>query len=134
MIRPILTARACAALLASALPAVARINPRLCTDLSLSFETDHGGGMRIVSAVVRNVGTAPFYSPATSSVRIVWHGENGSTLDFPFAAPLASGAQVSMIVGMWPNALQGTLQGTLQIAQGATRDCTTSDNSRRLGL
>lgn len=116
------------------LPAAAQITPRLCTDLALSLSTNTGGGMRVVSAVVQNLGATAFASPPTSTIRVVWHGENGSTQDFPLAASLAPGGQVSMVVGMWPVAMHGTLDATLQLAQGATRDCSTSNNRQRLPL
>lgn len=129
MIRLALMALAC-----SSLPALAQVGPRLCTDLALTLETNHSGGMRVVTGTLRNLGGNAFASPAASAIRVVWHGENGQTLDFPLPGSLAVGAQVSQVLGMWPDAMHGTLHATLQLAQGATSDCNRANNGQRLAL
>ena len=132
MIHLALLALSAATLTATAAPA--QITGRVCADLALTLETNHGGGMRVVSAVVRNLSATAFAAPVPGSIRVVWHGENGSTQDFPLAASIAAGGQVSMVVGMWPDAMHGTLHATLQLPQGATRDCSTANNGMRLAL
>lgn len=122
------------ALAASALPALAQVGPRQCTDLALTLETNHSGGMRVVTGTLRNLGGNAFASATPSTLRVVWHGENGQTLDFPLPGALAVGAQSAQVLGMWPDAMHGTLHATLQLAPGATADCNRANNGMRLAL
>jgi hypothetical protein len=125
---------ALALLALAASPAAAQTIAPRCTDIALTLETNLGGGMRVVSAVVRNLGATPFTGPAGGTIRVAWHGENASELTYPLAAPITAGAQASTVVGMFPEGMHGTLHATLQPAAGSTRDCSATNNQMRLAL
>lgn len=121
---------ALAVLALSSLPALGQT--ARCADLQLSLDVNTGGGARMVSAMVRNSGTIPFQNPG--HVRVVWSGENGSTQTFAIPGPVAAGAQTSILLGMWPEGMTGTLSAQLLIRQGTTRDCDPANNAAQLML
>ena len=121
-----------AALFLAALPAQAQ--SYRCADLALTLDVNTGGGMRTVTAIVRNDSANPLPAGLPGSIRADWQGPNAAIQDFPLTVGIAPGAQVTQILGMWPVEWQGTLSVRLGFGRGVRPDCNDANNIARLAL